>query len=118
MTAAGESLKKPAANAAADGGLTATDSGSMTCTPPPAQLSVVKSPKGGTFASGSQVTYTIVVSNPAVAGSASATNVSHSDQPPAAGGMTCTTATATAGSCTISPTYLLTCSLNTIAPQA
>src|SRR5207244_2067932 len=45
-TAACQSQPNPAANASADGGLTATDSGSLTCTPPAAQLKVVKTPDG------------------------------------------------------------------------
>ncbi len=116
--AACQSQPNPYANATADGGLTATDSGSLTCTPPPAQLKVVKTPDNGTFTTGSQVTYTIVVSNPAPAGSASATSVSLSDQLPTNGGMTWTGYTASQGSCTISATYLLNCSLGTIAPGA
>jgi uncharacterized repeat protein (TIGR01451 family) len=108
----------PAAIATATGGLTAQDSGSLTCTPPPAQLKVVKTPDNGSFTSGSQLTYTIVVSNPAAAGSASATNVSLSDQLPTNGGLTWTSSTTTQGTCTISGTYVLSCSLGTIAPQA
>jgi uncharacterized repeat protein (TIGR01451 family) len=109
----------PGVSVTANGGLTATDWGSLTCstTPTGPQLSVVKTPKNGIFAPGGQAKFTIVVSNPAPAGSASATNVQLTDQLPVNGGLTWTTATVTPsgqGSCSISPTYLLTCSLGTI----
>jgi uncharacterized repeat protein (TIGR01451 family) len=107
----------PFANAAADGGLAATDSGSLNCTPPPAQLGVVKSPKGGTFTMGAPVSFTIVVSNPAIAGSQAATNVKLSDVLPTNGGLTWTAATATQGSCQVA-NNALNCSLGTIPAQA
>src|SRR5438270_900259 len=91
----------PAATATADGGLTAQDSGSMSCTPPPPQLKVVKSPKGGTFTMGAQVSFSIVVSNPAITGSGTANNVSLIDALPTNGGLTWTTATTTQGTCAI-----------------
>src|SRR4029077_18798370 len=65
--AACTSQLNPVALATADGGLRAQDSGSLNCTPPPPQLAVVKSPKNGTFAQGSQVSFTVVISNPAPA---------------------------------------------------
>src|SRR5262249_50626375 len=113
-TGACQAQPNPAANATADGGLSATDSGSLTCTPPPAQLRVVKSPKGGTFTMGSQVSYSIVVSNPATAGSATATNVMLSDALPTNGGLTWTSATTTQGTCSVT-TNTLSCSLGNIA---
>src|SRR5439155_1622066 len=61
-TGACQSQPNPAAIASADNAASAQDSGSLTCTPPPAQLKVVKSPKGGTFNMGDQVTFSIVVS--------------------------------------------------------
>ena len=108
-----------AANATADGYLMASDSGSMTCVKPaPAQLSVVKTPDGGSFAQGGQASFTIKVSNPAAAGASSATNVTLTDALPTAGGMSWTAATATQGTCTITGGSALSCSLGTIAPQA
>lgn len=87
-------------------------------TPPPAQLAVVKTPNAGTFTSGGQATFTIVVSNPAAAGSASATSVTLSDALPGNGGLVWTTAITTQGTC-VSPIVgnNLSCALNTIAPQ-
>jgi uncharacterized repeat protein (TIGR01451 family) len=103
--------------ATADGGLTAYDSGSLNCTPAnPPQLRVVKTPDGGTFTSGGQVRYNIVVRNVAIAGSASATHVRLTDQLPTNGGLTWETVTTTQGSCSISATSLLTCDLGDIAP--
>jgi uncharacterized repeat protein (TIGR01451 family) len=115
--AACQSQPNPAANATADGGLKATDGGSLTCTPPP-QLRVVKTPDGGTFTQGSQVSFTIVVSNPAAAGAQAATNVQLTDALPTNGGLSWATATTTQGTC-VSPIVgnSLSCSLGTIAPQ-
>src|SRR4029077_1745211 len=117
--AACQSQPNPVALATAAGGLKAQDSGSLTCTPPPAQLAVVKTPKNGTFAQGSQVSFTMVVSNPAPAGAQSATNVQLTDTLPTNGGLTWATATANQGSCTLLGTNNtnLNCSLGTIAPQ-
>src|SRR5439155_410640 len=112
-----QSQPNPAANVTADGGLLATDSGSLTCTPPPAQLKVVKTPDNGSFTMGSQVSFNIVVSNPAAAGSASATNVILSDALPTNGGLTWTSSTTTQGTCSIS-SNTLNCSLGTIAAGA
>src|SRR5437660_788130 len=109
--------------ATADGGLQAQDSGSLNCTPPPPQLKIGKYPKQGdpnsVFTQGSQVSFTIVVSNPAPAGAQSATNVQLSDILPTNSGLTWATATANQGSCTLSGTNNsnLSCSLGTIAPQ-
>jgi uncharacterized repeat protein (TIGR01451 family) len=85
--------------------------------PPPAQLAVVKTPDGGTFNQGAQVSYTIVVSNPAAAGSSSATNVTLADALPGNGGLVWQTATTSQGTC-VSPIVgnNLSCSLGTIAP--
>jgi hypothetical protein len=55
---------------------------------PPAQLQVVKTPKGGSFPMNGQASFQIVVSNPASAGAAAATNVSLSDVLPTNGGLT------------------------------
>jgi uncharacterized repeat protein (TIGR01451 family) len=117
--AACTSQPNPVALATADGGLRAQDSGSLNCTPPPPQLAVVKTPKNGTFAQGSQVSFTMVVSNPAPAGAQAATNVQLTDTLPSNGGLSWATATATQGSCTLSGTNNsnLSCSLGTIAPQ-
>jgi uncharacterized repeat protein (TIGR01451 family) len=114
--AACQSQPNPAANATADGGLMATDNGSQSCVPP--QLKVVKSPKGGTFTQGSQVSFTIVVSNPAAAGASSATNVALNDTLPTNGGLTWQTVATTQGSCTLSGANnsSLSCALGTIAP--
>src|SRR4029077_18685774 len=99
--------------------LSAQDSGSLTCTPPPPQLAVLKTPKNGTFTPGSQVSFTIVVSNPAPAGGQSATNVQLTDTLPTNGGLSWATATATQGSCTLSGTKnsSLSCNLGTMAAQ-
>jgi uncharacterized repeat protein (TIGR01451 family) len=106
-----------AANATADGGLMAQDQGSLTCTPSiPPQLQVVKTPDNGTFVSGGQVTYTIVVRNPAAYGGGSATNVQLTDQLPANGGLTWTTVTTTQGACSITNNFLF-CGLGTIPAQ-
>jgi len=60
-----QTQSNPAATATATGGLTQTASASTTCTPPPAQISVTKTPGAATFTQGSQVSFTINVSNPA-----------------------------------------------------
>src|SRR5204862_383469 len=99
----------------ANGGLSAQDSGSLNCTPPPPQLTVVKTPDNGTFTQGSQVSFTIVVSNPAPFGGQAATNVQLTDQLPGNGGLVFQTATPTQGSCAnpIAGNFL-SCSLGTI----
>ena len=97
-------------------GNNATDSGDVSCTPPPAQLKVVKTPKNGTFAQGGQTSFTIVVSNPAAANAQSATNVQLTDALPGNGGLVWTTSTTTQGSCSITGN-VLNCSLGTIQPQ-
>jgi uncharacterized repeat protein (TIGR01451 family) len=109
----------PVALATADGGLTAKDFGSLTCTPPPAQLAVVKTPKEGTFTMGLPVSFTIVVSNPAPAGSQPATNVQLNDALPINGGLSWVSTTATQGTCTLAGANNsnLSCSLGSIAPQ-
>jgi uncharacterized repeat protein (TIGR01451 family) len=112
--AACQSQPNPAATATADGGLSVHDNGSLTCVPP--QLAVVKSPKNGTFPSGGQTSFTIVVSNPAAAGGSPATNVHLHDVLPGNGGLVWTTATTTQGTCSIA-SNVLDCSLNTIAAQ-
>lgn len=112
--AACQDQPNPAAIATDDHGDTAQDNGDLTCTPPP-QLKVVKSPKAGTFNQGDQVSFTIVVSNPAPAGSQSATNVQLVDQLPGNGGLQWTSGSVTQGSCTLAAN-LLSCSLGTIAP--
>jgi uncharacterized repeat protein (TIGR01451 family) len=119
--AACQDQPNPLATATDLQGDSATDSGDVSCTPPPAQLKVVKTPKSGTFAQGGQTSFTIVVSNPAVAGSKAATNVVLTDQLPSAGGLVWTTATTGQGTCTIGqspdPANFLRCNLGTIQPQ-
>jgi len=88
----------PAAIATDNEGDRAQDSGDQTCIPPP-HLTVVKTPKSGTFASGSQLTYTVVVSNNGAAGSV-AHNVLLDDVLPGNGGLVWQTASATQGGCT------------------
>ena len=112
------SQPNPAAIATADGGLTAQDNGSLSCTPPPPQLRVVKTPDGGTFAQGAQVSYQIVVSNPAAAGSQSATNVMLNDALPGNGGLVWATATPTQGTCSAIVGNSLSCALGTLAAGA
>ena len=102
------------ATASSENAQSVQDTGDYTCTPPPPQLKVVKTPDNGTFTSGSQVSFTIVVSNPAGAGAQSATNVQLSDQLPGNGGLTFINVTQSQGSCTI-VSNLLSCSLGTIA---
>jgi uncharacterized repeat protein (TIGR01451 family) len=82
----------------------------------PPQLAVVKTPDAATFTQGSQVSFTIVVSNPAPAGSQAATSVTLNDALPGAGGLVWATATTTQGTCT-NPIVgnALSCQLGTIA---
>ena len=54
------------ATVTADPAISKSDPGFWTCTAPP-QLAVLKTPDGGTFNQGDQVSFTIVVSNPAPA---------------------------------------------------
>jgi uncharacterized repeat protein (TIGR01451 family) len=79
----------------------------------PPKLQVVKSPKYGTFAQGSQVSFTIVVANP---GGSPATNVALTDALPGNGGLVWKTATTTQGTC-VNPIVgnNLSCSLGNIA---
>jgi uncharacterized repeat protein (TIGR01451 family) len=118
--AACQSQPNPAAIATADGNLRAEDGGSLSCTPlpPTPQLAVVKTPDGGTFAQGAQVSYQIVVRNPAAAGAQPATNVNLTDALPGNGGLVWATATTTQGTCT-SPIVgnSLSCALGTIPAQ-
>jgi uncharacterized repeat protein (TIGR01451 family) len=106
------------ATVTADPAISKSDPGFWTCTPPP-QLAVVKTPDGGTFNQGDQVSFTIVVSNPAPAGAAPATNVVLIDTLPTAGGLSCATAPTTQGSCTLSGTNnsSLSCSVSRIPAQ-
>jgi uncharacterized repeat protein (TIGR01451 family) len=75
----------------------------------------VKTPKNGTFTQGQQVSFTIVVSNPAPSGASPAKNVMLHDALPTNGGLTWTTVTTTQGSCSIAAN-VLDCSLGTIQP--
>jgi uncharacterized repeat protein (TIGR01451 family) len=77
------------------------DGGALRITEIPVpHLKVVKTPKSpSTFASGSQLTYTVVVSNDGEAGSI-AHNVTLDDVLPGNGGLVWTTATPTQGTCT------------------
>ncbi len=85
--------------------------------PKPPQLKVIKTPDNGTFLQGAQVSYQIVVSNPAAAGAQSATNVTLTDALPGNGGLVWQTAMTSQGTCTLSENNL-SCALGTIAPQA
>src|SRR4029077_8461112 len=99
----------------------AQDSGALNCTPPPPQLKIGKYPKQGDlnsiFTQGSQVSFTIVVNNPAPAGSQSAPNVQLTDVLPGAGGLVWQNAATTQGSC-VNPiaSNALNCSLGNVAP--
>ncbi len=84
----------------ADGGISAQDSASLTCTPP--ELSVETTPDGGSFKQGGQASFTIVVKNSAAAGASPATNVKLADLLPTRGGLTWEAAAATAGTCQLS----------------
>jgi uncharacterized repeat protein (TIGR01451 family) len=99
-------------------GTTVTFTNSPPSPSPAAQLAVSKTPDGGTFTQGAQVSFTIVVSNPAAAGSASATGVTLTDALPGNGGLVWATASTPQGTC-VSPIVNnnLSCSLGTIAPQ-
>jgi uncharacterized repeat protein (TIGR01451 family) len=112
--AACTSQPNPVALATADGGLTAQDSGSLSCVPP--QLSVVKTPDNGTFSSGGPVSFTIVVSNPAPTGASPATNVKLTDALPGNGGLVWNLASTTQGTCNPIVGNALNCSLGTINP--
>ena len=83
----------------------------------PPQLNVVKTPDNGTFTEGSQVSFTIVISNPAPAGSSPATNVAMTDQLPGNGGLVWTgvNINPAQGGCTLTAN-LLSCNLGTIQP--
>jgi uncharacterized repeat protein (TIGR01451 family) len=110
----------PVALAEANGGsLSAQDSGSLTCDPsvPAPQLSIVKTPDFGTFQPGAQVAFTIVVRNPAPAGSGSANNVTLTDELPGNGGLVWSNVSTSQGTCTILGNFLR-CALGTIAPQS
>jgi uncharacterized repeat protein (TIGR01451 family) len=114
--AACQDQPNPVALATADLGVKAQDEGSLSCAPA-AQLQVVKTPDGGSFPSGGQASFTIVVSNPAPAGSQSALNVQLTDALPGNGGLVWTTASTTQGTC-VNPIVgnSLSCSLGNIAP--
>src|SRR5436190_389015 len=110
--AACQSQPNPVALATADGGQSATDSGSLNCVPP--QLSIVKTPDGGTFTVGAMVSFTIVVSNPALAGASPARHVVLNDTLPNAGGLVWDTAATSQGTCALTSNNL-SCNLGTIA---
>src|SRR5438445_361296 len=120
LAAACQDQPNPAA-IATSGSLTVQDSGFLTCTPPPPQLKIGKYPKQGdpnsVFTQGSQVSFTIVVSNPAPAGAQAASNVQLTDVLPINGGLAWATATTTQGSC-VNPIVnnALNCTLGNIAP--
>jgi uncharacterized repeat protein (TIGR01451 family) len=75
------------------------DAGALRITAHPPHLTVLKTPKTGTFTSGSQISYTVVVSNDGAAGSV-AHNVQLNDALPGNGGLVWATATPTQGTCT------------------
>src|SRR5207249_4161168 len=106
------SQPNPAATATADGGLSAQDAGSLSCTPPAAQLAISKTPDNGTFSQNGQASFTIVVSNPGTG--LAATNVQLNDALPGNGGLVWTTSSASQGSCSIVSNQL-SCSLGSIA---
>ncbi len=110
--AACTSQPNPAAIATADGGLTAQDAGSLSCTPAPAQLVVNKTPDNGTFTQASQVSFNIAVSNPGTG--LPATGVQLNDALPTNGGLTWASATTTQGTCSVVSNNL-SCSLGDIA---
>lgn len=96
----------------------ATFTGGEACDTPP-QLKVEKTPDNSLFSQGNQVSFIMVVSNPAPAGASAATNVQLTDVLPVNGGLSWGTATTTQGSC-VSPIVgnTLSCSLGTIAAGA
>ncbi len=99
----------------ADGGISATDSATLSCAPP--QLAVEKTPDNGTFSQGGRATFTMVVKNVAAAGASPATAVKLDDTLPTRGGLTWENATASAGSCQLSGANKgsLACDLGAIA---
>jgi uncharacterized repeat protein (TIGR01451 family) len=78
------------------------------------QLRVRKDPKGAVFTQGQQVSFSIVVTNTATAGTAK--NVQLHDTLPGNGGLQWTTVTTTKGTCSIA-SNVLSCSLGDLAPQ-
>jgi len=79
-------------------------------------ITIVKSPKNGTFVENGQATFTIVVT---ATGANADTNVVLTDQLPSIGGLVWQTATASNGAiCSITATNFLTCNLGTIQPGA
>jgi uncharacterized repeat protein (TIGR01451 family) len=86
---------------------------------PSPQLAVIKTPDGGAFIQGDQVSFTITVSNPAPTGAGAATNVVLTDTLPTVGGLSWATVTTSQGSCSHSGTnnQSLNCSLGTITAQ-
>jgi uncharacterized repeat protein (TIGR01451 family) len=88
----------PTDNATPPNNVGCYDGGALRITAHPPNLTIVKSPKTGTFTSGSQLTYTVVVSNNGPAGSV-AHNVVLNDALPGNGGLVWMNASPTAGSC-------------------
>src|SRR5262249_53330557 len=111
----------PTAIATEASGLTAQDGGFLTCTPASNQLKIEKHPKQGevesVFTQGSQVSFTIVVSNLSPSGGPTATGVQLTDVLPGNGGLVWETASTTQGSCA-NPIAgnTLSCNLGDIAP--
>src|SRR5204863_495524 len=84
------------------------------CTRPPAQLRVVKTPDNGTFTVGGPVTFQIVRTEEHTSERQSRRDVAWRHQLPKNGGLVFTTATTTQGTCSPIVGNLLNCSLNTI----
>ena len=83
----------------------------------PPELLVEKTPDGGVFNQGDQVSFDIVVSNPAPPGSETAMNVQLTDNLPGNGGLMWTSAVPSQGFCGAIVANLLNCFLGSIAPQ-
>jgi uncharacterized repeat protein (TIGR01451 family) len=92
-----------------------TASWSVIIETPMPELSVVKTPDSGSFHSGAQAAFTIVVRN---AGAGTATNVTLTDQLSGYGGLVWSSVSTDQGTCT-TPIVgnLLSCALGTIEPQ-
>lgn len=103
------------ARVTSDGTQTTEAAATASCTP--AQLTIEKTPDNGSFKQGQQAAFSIVVRNPAPAGASPATNVTVTDTLPTNGGLSWTTATASAGSCELTGAArnALSCNLGTIA---
>ncbi|PWU23543.1 MAG: hypothetical protein C5B48_08445 [Candidatus Rokuibacteriota bacterium] len=102
------------ATASATGLASVQDTGDYTCTAPPG-ISITKSPKNGTFNTGDQLTFTIVVTG---LGPGTAPNVTLSDPLPTTGGLTWGVISTSVGTCSVNAGQTLSCSFGDLAQGA